>query len=56
MTERPFAQKLYERNQKIIKWTCRAEEASTRKEALKALRKIAKHSLKLAKMQSKRHT
>ena len=46
-----IAQKLFERQQKILKWTVRAEEAVTREEALKALRKVAKHSRKLAKLQ-----
>jgi hypothetical protein len=47
------SQRLYERANKILKWTIRAEEALTRKEARKALRKVAKHSLKLAKCQGR---
>ena len=46
-----IAKKLYERTLKLMKWTCRAEEALTRKEALKALRKVNKHTRKLAKLQ-----
>lgn len=53
---KPIAQKLYERNIKVIEWTCRAEEATTRKQAQKALRKVAKHSLKLAKLQARLYT
>ena len=56
MTSRSFAQKLYKCNQKILKWTVRAEEAATRKEALKALRKIAKFSLRLAALQGRAYT
>lgn len=48
-----IARKLHERTLKIMKWTTRAEEALTRKQALKALKKIAKHSLKLAKLQGR---
>ena len=51
-----LAAKLLEINLKIIKWTCRAEDALTRKQALKALRKVAKHSLKLAKLQGRLYT
>lgn len=35
-----------------MKWTNLAEDALTRKQARKALRKVAKHSLKLAKLES----
>ena len=38
---------------KIALWTMRAEDATTRDEALKALRKIAKHQRKLAKLQAR---
>ena len=51
MTKKNRAQRLYDRARKVDKWTVRAEEALTRKQALKALRKVAKHSLKLAKLQ-----
>lgn len=50
------SQKLFERMQKIMKWTCRAEEAANRKDAQKALRKVAKHSLKLAQLQGRLYT
>jgi hypothetical protein len=50
---RSIAKKLHDRNLKLIEWTCKAEEALTRQEALRALKKIRKHSLKLAKLQSK---
>jgi hypothetical protein len=50
---KPIAQRLHERSIKVIEWTCRAESARTRKQAQKALRKIAKHSLKLAKLQAR---
>jgi len=46
-----LAQKLHDRTLKLMRWTCRAEDAMTRREALKALRKVAKHSRKLAKLQ-----
>ena len=46
-----IAQKLHSRTLKLMKWTCRAEDALTRRQALKALRKVAKHSRKLAKLQ-----
>jgi hypothetical protein len=38
--------------QKIMLWTVRAEEATCREDALKALRKVAKHSRKLAILQA----
>lgn len=50
------AKKIHDRNLKIIKWTCKAEAALTREQAQKALRKIAKHSLKLAKLQGRLYT
>ena len=51
-----IAQKLYKRTLKLMRWTCRAEEALTRKQALKALRKVNKHAQKLAKLQGRCHT
>jgi hypothetical protein len=48
-----LARKLHDRTLKLMKWTCRAEDALTRKQALKALRKIAKHSRKLAQLQGR---
>lgn len=48
-----LAQKLHERTLKLIKWTIRAEDALTRKQAQKAIRKVAKHSQKLAKLQGR---
>ena len=45
------AKKLYDRMIKVMKWTVRAEDALTREEAQKALRKVAKHSMKLARLQ-----
>ena len=51
-----LAAKLHEINLKIIKWTCRAEDALTRKQAQKALRKIAKHSIRLAQLQGRLYT
>ena len=48
-----IAQQLHERTLKRMKWTCRAEEALTRKQALKALRRVAKHTQKLAKLQGR---
>lgn len=50
------AAKLYDRMQKIMRWTVAAEDAATRKEAQKALRKVAKHSLKLARLQGRAYT
>lgn len=47
------AQRIHERTLKLMKWTVRAEDALTRKAALKALRKVAKHSTKLAKLQGR---
>ena len=49
-------QKLQDAMLKIMKWTCRAEDALTRKKALKALRKVAKWSQKLALLQSEGYT
>lgn len=46
-----YSQQIHDRVLKIMKWTMRAEDALTRKQAQKALRKIAKHSLKLAKLE-----
>ena len=48
--------KLQDASLKILKWTCRAEDAPTRKYARKCLRKVAKHSLKLAKLQGMAYT
>lgn len=53
---REYARLLNEQNLKIVKWTYKAEQASTKEEVLRALRKIAKHSLKLAELQGRRHT
>ena len=47
------AYKLHNRMTKIMKWTVAAEDALTREDAQKALRKVAKHSTKLAKLQEK---
>jgi len=49
------SQDLYEANMKILKWTVRCEEALTRKKAAKALRKIAKFSNRLARLQGQRY-
>ena len=51
-----IAAKLHERTLKLMKWTCRAEDALTRKQALKALRKVAKHTRKLAMLQGRCNT
>ena len=51
-----IARKLHDRTLKLMKWTCRAEEALTRKEALRCLKKVAKHSMKLAKLQGRVYT
>ena len=51
-----IAAKLYDRMQKIMKWTVAAEDALTREDAQKALRKVAKHSNKLAKLQGRSYT
>ena len=53
---KPNSQKLYEANQKIAKWTVKCEDAMTRKQALKALRKIAKFSNRLARLQGLLYT
>lgn len=45
--------KIHNRVMKLMIWTCRAEDATTREEAQKCLRKVAKHSRKLAKLESK---
>ena len=50
------SQRLYETNRKIIKWTVKCEDAMTRKQALKALRKIAKFSKRLARLQGLLYT
>jgi len=55
-TMKNISKKLFERSQKLLKWTCRAEDALTRKQARKALRKIAKHSLKLAELRGQAYT
>jgi hypothetical protein len=46
-----YSRKLNERVLKIMIWTCRAEDARTQEEAQKCLRKVAKHSRKLAQLQ-----
>jgi len=51
-----LAQKLHDRTLKLMRWTCRAEDALTRRQALKALRKVAKHSRKLAQLQGQAYT
>lgn len=48
--------KLQETSYKILKWTCRAEDAMTCEQGRKCLRKVAKHSLKLAKLQGELYT
>ena len=48
-----LAQKLHDRTLKLMRWTCKAEEALSRSEAQKALRKVAKHSRKLAQLQGR---
>lgn len=53
---KPNSQRLYEANQKIAKWTIKCEDALTRKQALKALRKIAKFSNRLATLQGLLYT
>lgn len=45
--------KIHDRVMKLMIWTCRAEDAQNREEAMKCLKKIAKHSKKLAKLQRK---
>ena len=45
------SQDLYDTNMKILKWTVRCEEALTPKQARRALKKIAKFSNRLAKLQ-----
>ena len=52
----PISARLYNRMQKIAKWTVLAEDALNREEAQKALRKVAKHQWKLAKLQAKAYT
>ena len=51
-----IALRLYNRMNKVMKWTCAAEDALTREQAQKALRKVAKHQWKLAKLQAKAYT
>lgn len=48
-----LAQKLHERTLKLMKWTVRAENALTRKQAQRALKKVTRHSEKLAKLQGR---
>ena len=48
--KKPLSQKLNDRILKVMTWTCRAEDAETREEAQRCLRKVAKHSLKLARL------
>ena len=54
--KKSIAAKLYDRMQKIMRWTVAAEDALTREEAQKALRKVAKHSMKLAELQGRAYT
>ena len=49
------SQDLYDTNMKVLKWTVRCEEALTPKQARKALRKIAKFSNRLARLQGQRY-
>jgi len=51
-----ISRELHDRTLKLMKWTCRAEDALTRRQALKALRKVAKHSRKLAQLQGQAYT
>ena len=48
-------QDLYKANMKILKWTVKCADASTSKQARKALRKIAKFSNRLARLQGLRY-
>ena len=48
-----IAQKIHDRTLKLMKWTVKAEDALNRRQAQKALRKVAKHSTKLAKLQGR---
>lgn len=52
MSKKSTSQKIQDRVLKIMHWQVKAEDARNRAEAQKALRKTAKHSLKLAKLQS----
>ena len=52
MTKKSRSKKIHDRVLKIMHWQCKAEDALSRDEALKALRKIAKHSIKLAKLEA----
>ena len=54
--KKSIAAKLYSRMQKIMRWTVAAEDALTREDAQKALRKVAKHSMKLAELQGRAYT
>lgn len=56
MAKKTLAQKICKVNQKIAKWTVRCEVALTRADAIKALRKIAKHTDKLAELQGQLYT
>jgi hypothetical protein len=49
------SQDLYEANMKILKWTVRCEEALTPKQARRALKKIAKFSNRLARLQGQHY-
>ena len=51
-----LSRKLHDRTLKLMKWTCRAEDAMSRKEALRCLKKVAKHSRKLAQLQGRVYT
>ena len=48
-------QKIEKVEKKIRKWTLKCQYAWTRKEAIKALRKAAKFTRKLAKLQGNLH-
>ena len=50
-----IAQQLHHRTLKLMKWTCKAEQALTRKQALRCLKKVAKHTRKLAILQGRCH-
>lgn len=52
MTKQNRSKKIHDRVLKIMHWQCKAEDALNRDEAQKALRKIAKHTTKLAQLEA----
>lgn len=53
MAKKSIAEKIVKVKRKITKWTVECQLALTRRQAIRALRKVAKHSEKLAELEGR---